>query len=179
MVVVGESKPRRLVEEVTMSRFLNRYALGGASVILVALSLTAPLGAAPVATKKPIQIDTRTRGMAEGPGISSSTWGRAATSDRWFSRILPLERFQNGARRYALLHRDGDGYVERKERDARDPGRRPGIPDGNRRHPGVGGQVVDREWDRRLLRNDRRRPVLRHRQSNSNDHQRSTGFVRP
>jgi hypothetical protein len=56
------------VEEVTMSRFLNRYALGGASVILVALSLSAPLGAAPVVTKKQIKIDSRTRGIDAGTG---------------------------------------------------------------------------------------------------------------
>ena len=51
-----------------MSRFLSRYALGGTSVILVALSLSAPLGAAPVATKRPIQIDSRTRGIEGGFG---------------------------------------------------------------------------------------------------------------
>jgi hypothetical protein len=56
------------VEEVAMSRFLNRCSLGGASVVLVALSLSAPLGAAPVAAKKAIKIDSRARGVDSGSG---------------------------------------------------------------------------------------------------------------
>jgi hypothetical protein len=74
--VAVESKPSKLVEEVTMSRLLNGYALGGASVVLVALSLSAPLGAAPVATKKAIQIDSRARGIDGGFGNFVFTLGK-------------------------------------------------------------------------------------------------------
>ena len=57
-----------------MLRYMGRYALGVASVMVVALALGSPLGATP-AGKQAIRIDTRTRGIQGGTGNFFLTLG--------------------------------------------------------------------------------------------------------
>jgi hypothetical protein len=58
-----------------MFPYIGRYALGVASVMVVALALGSPLGAAP-AGKQSIKIDSRTRGIMGGSGNFILTLGQ-------------------------------------------------------------------------------------------------------